>query len=1225
MTYTLVPTSDAFPAYADRTGSQSRSDIAALADGGAIVVYTQKTQPDQNVYHYVHEMFAQRYDANGTAVGAAISIDLSDSDNDGHGGPSLYPAVTGLADGGYAIGWRDFATRDAKVRSYDADGTARGETIIALPDHDVGGGRMAEVHANSGYYSINALDTGGFAFTWNAEYSGILAQYGGAQIMYTQTFAQDGTAVGSPVAVTPWVGTGSYSVDRHNWISDSVELPGGNYIVLMRGGEGAPGNTSDDPAVLGRIYDQNGNAVGASFMINENTPVWNESNPAATAMPDGGFVVTWHNGSVSAWRRFDADGDPVTSSMVLDASYRDTKVAALDDGGFLITARYVAGGSVGYTTYAQRFDENNEAVGDMFVATERRAPDYETNYYHSPLDLVTLGNGKVMALIKSRAFSDDLSDDVLLRLYMPDALGTSGDDQMTAAVGGTAIFGRNGDDSLQGSDDADYLDGEVGDDTVSGGQGDDTLVAGDGADSLDGGVGDDVVIEGAGNDTMVGGDGTDTAVFGVRVSDVTVRGAADALTISHTGSSDLVQGFETFEFTNGSYTDTRTLAEVLELRNMYVYGTGGDDTIVGDFGEDSLYGSSGDDEIFGEAGDDSIEGSDGEDQLRGGVGNDTLDGGHGNDGLFGDAGDDVLHAGKGDDALDGGEGNDTAVFYGFPIDALVVGGPDDAITIEYNGYYDPQHNVVTNVETFEFRPYNDPITVMTYAQILDLRNREITGTAGEDTLTGNHGDDTIRGLAGNDLLQGAEADDLLVGGADDDILQGGSGSDTAVVDASLRSGGSLSAMLGHVQDGLSVGTSDGNDIIHNDIEFIQFSDETISFSDLDDLVPPTITGTAAAENVTGTAASELINAMDGDDWITPGGGDDTVDGGSGRDMISFFNLADTPGRTNTDYRLEIDMSAGSAVNHDGSENISFSNVERLTSTIFADWIRGTDGDDQIRGLGDYDWIIATEGSDTIDGGTGQDMISFFEYQSNATNVVADIFSSNGLPPTGAQASGLVVDLANPSNNTGLAAGLNLTSVERITGSGRQDVFYGDAGQNDFRGLGDYDWFVSSTGGRERYFGGDGIDTVTYFNASSGIVANLSNGATVNGRESGYGSGGDAARDLYFEIENLVGSRFDDELRGSSERNQLNGLEGDDFIFGYGGIDYLKGGLGNDHIDGGGGSDYALFEGNASDYSLTRGSGSNSNQITVVGAEGTDSLVDVEYLSFDDGDISIWSL
>ena len=341
-----------------------------------------------------------------------------------------------------------------------------------------------------------------------------------------------------------------------------------------------------------------------------------------------------------------------------------------------------------------------------------------------------------------------------------------------------------------------------------------------------------------------------------------------------------------------------------------------------------------------------------------------------------------------------------------------------------------------------------------------------------------------------------------------------------------------------------------------------------------------------------------------------------MDGGAGRDMLSLYNVPDTPGRTNVQYRLEVDMGAGTSVSHDGAERITFSGIERFTASIYADRIRGSDGDDEIRGLGDYDWFIATPGNDSIDGGTGQDMISFLEYQSSAANVIGDIFGSNGLPPTGAQVSGLVVDLADPTNNTELAAGLELTSVERVTGSVRQDVFWGDDGQNDFRGLGDFDWFVSSEGGRERYFGGNGFDTVTYFNAPGGIVASLSNGATVNGQETGFGDGGVARGDLYFEIENLVGSRFGDRLTGSSERNQLNGLEGDDFIFGQGNTDYMKGGAGNDVIDGGDGADYALFSGNADAYSLTRA----GNEVTVSGPDGTDTLIDVEYFRFDDGDV-----
>jgi Tol biopolymer transport system component len=383
--------------------------------------------------------------------------------------------------------------------------------------------------------------------------------------------------------------------------------------------------------------------------------------------------------------------------------------------------------------------------------------------------------------------------------------------------------------------------------------------------------------------------------------------------------------------------------------------------------------------------------------------------------------------------------------------------------------------------------------------------------------------------------------------------------------------------------------------------------------------PPPITGTDGSEGLSGTTQAEMINALGGSDWINPGGGSDTIDGGAGNDMVSFANLGLLPGQTNVDYRLLIDLGAGIARSFDSAEILSLVNVERITGTIFGDWIRGDDGDNHLRGLGHYDWFVATTGNDTLDGGTGRDMVSYLEAAARASTAVQNVFSS--VAPIG-DVAGIIVDLNNLANNRGLAAGHEYVSIERITGSSHQDIFWGDGEENDFRGLGGYDWFVGSSGGRERYFGGAGIDTVTYFRSAEGVTASLRNGRMIDGEESGRGTAGDAARDLYFGIENLIGTRFGDSLTGNEGRNQLNGYWGDDMLFGYGGIDRLKGAAGNDTIDGGAGSDYAVFNGNMADTTLTR---TGSTTATAVGTDGTDTLINVEYFVFDDGQVSIWEL
>lgn len=81
------------------------------------------------------------------------------------------------------------------------------------------------------------------------------------------------------------------------------------------------------------------------------------------------------------------------------------------------------------------------------------------------------------------------------------------------------MFGRAGDDYLQGDAGHDLLYGGSGSDLLRGGTGNDALYGGLGNDGggiggLDGGAGDDRLDGGAGVDTLTGGDGADTFVFG---------------------------------------------------------------------------------------------------------------------------------------------------------------------------------------------------------------------------------------------------------------------------------------------------------------------------------------------------------------------------------------------------------------------------------------------------------------------------------------------------------------------------------------------------------------------------------------------------------------------------------------------------------------------------------------------------------------------------------------
>ncbi|MBS0437260.1 MAG: tandem-95 repeat protein, partial [Proteobacteria bacterium] len=113
------------------------------------------------------------------------------------------------------------------------------------------------------------------------------------------------------------------------------------------------------------------------------------------------------------------------------------------------------------------------------------------------------------------------------------------------------IIGTTGDNSLNGTNNADYLIGRAGNDTLNGNNGNDYLDGGSGNDTLNGGAGADVLYGGAGNDSLTGGTGSD--VFAWTLSD---RGTAGS------GPVDTIADFSTALPSAGG--------DVLDLRDLLV-------------------------------------------------------------------------------------------------------------------------------------------------------------------------------------------------------------------------------------------------------------------------------------------------------------------------------------------------------------------------------------------------------------------------------------------------------------------------------------------------------------------------------------------------------------------------------------------------------------------------------------------------------------------------------
>ncbi len=226
--------------------------------------------------------------------------------------------------------------------------------------------------------------------------------------------------------------------------------------------------------------------------------------------------------------------------------------------------------------------------------------------------------------------------------------------------------GQGGNDTIIGTDGANYISGNEGNDTLSGYGGIDHLSGGNGNDALDGGAGTDTLAGGAGNDGLDGGAGADAMAGGLGDDSYEVDDGGD--TVIETAGEGIDTVFSYISgWTLSDNVENLTAGSRGDAGGMVLTGNALGNTITGlgyqpisgNFATDTLNGLGGDDRLYGLAGDDVLNGGGSDDLLFGGGAEswgratsderDTLDGGAGND---------VLDGGDGDDTLRGGTGND---------------------------------------------------------------------------------------------------------------------------------------------------------------------------------------------------------------------------------------------------------------------------------------------------------------------------------------------------------------------------------------------------------------------------------------------------------------------------------------------------------------------------------------------------------------------------------------
>ncbi len=466
--------------------------------------------------------------------------------------------------------------------------------------------------------SVTALFDGGFVITWSS-----LGQDSSSLGVYAQRYDASGAAIGSEFQVN------TYTTDVQGDPSITALSDGGFVVTWASDTQDASGF-----GVFGQRYDAAGDAAGVEFQINT-YETDNQSAPSATALNDGGFVVTWssigQDGDSSGifGQRYDAAGAAAgvefqVNTYETDGQWRPS-ITALSDGGFVVAwESWAQDGSLA-GIYAQRFNASGTPLGDEFRANtqtldrqqsssvtalsdggfvvtwmslgqdgsnygiygqrydaagdaagmEFQINSYTANGQMTP-SVAALDQGGFIVTWESNGQDGNIFGVYGQMFSYASVDFTSGDDTVTLYGPGQSVDGLGGADNITG---ANYADGK---DIISGGNGKDTLYGKKGNDTLKGDKGDDMHYGGKGEDKVKGGKGDDK-LFGGKGNDKLTGGAGkDVFVFAKKEGKDTITDFQ-----NGKdkidLSAFNFASKAAALAKFYEIGSGSNDKLGFDF------------------------------------------------------------------------------------------------------------------------------------------------------------------------------------------------------------------------------------------------------------------------------------------------------------------------------------------------------------------------------------------------------------------------------------------------------------------------------------------------------------------------------------------------------------------------------------------------------------------------------------------------------------------
>jgi Ca2+-binding RTX toxin-like protein len=305
-------------------------------------------------------------------------------------------------------------------------------------------------------------------------------------------------------------------------------------------------------------------------------------------------------------------------------------------------------------------------------------------------------------------------------------------------------------------------------------------------------------------------------------------------------------------------------------------------------------------------------------------------------------------------------------------------------------------------------------------------------------------------------------------------------------------------------------------------------------------------------NITGLSANQgtVTDNQDGTYTITP------IPQYNGMVTLSYTVTDGNSGNTSSTLGFNLNAPAIITFTGDAADN-------ELT---------GSAGNDVLNGLGGNDTLIAGSGNDTLNGGAGIDLMeggsgndTYMVDNASDTvieaidggidtvqvNVVVQTWQpSNTVYTLGANVeNGIIAAQTEPppiiltaTGSTTTAGSLYGNALDNTLNGAAMltNYLYGNAGNDSLYGGDRQDMLVGGDG--DDYIdGGAGSDNIAYHTASTGVTVNLS----ITGAQNTVGAG----IDTLLNVENILGSSYNDHLTGNAANNRFQSMGGNDVIDG----------------------------------------------------------------------------